>query len=285
MTAFHSILQLEEHSNPSKTDSQGRLQTQLERSRDAYYKTPDCPTCTFNGSLIFPSFFSPCVRHERVKFTMASAEHHMQDVELLKNPLSSRGRSNGHIQPAALDMIPHCVSDGSMIARNQSAKRPKKRKNHRTDSLIGAVCQWTVEHQVGMSGPNQVGKPHMLTPKSGLSVNLLLLHAMAHICFPRIRQTTRKFYQLSYYNPDTGKCAAGWDDLYMVLYSIVALTGLRAFMLDYVLAPMAGMVGIRKRKDKVRFAEQGWVLIYYTAFWSLGMVGRICHLAIQKAHD
>lgn len=216
---------------------------------------------------------------------MASAEHNMQDVKVFKNPLSSRGRSNGHIQPAALDMIPSCTSNISTIPPNQLAKRPKKRKNHRTDSLIGAVCQWTVEHQVGMSGPKSVGKPHMLTPTSGLSVNLLLLHAMAHICFPRIRQSTRRFYQLSYYNPDTGKYAAGWDDIYMVLYSIVALTGLRAFTLDYVLAPLAGMLGIKKRKDKSRFAEQGWVLIYYTAFWSLGMVGWTCHLALRKAHD
>lgn len=215
---------------------------------------------------------------------MASAEHHMPDVDVPKNFLFSWGGSNGEIQPAAIDMIPHCVTSGSTRSANQSRKRLKKRKNHRTDSLVGAVCQWTVEHQVGTSDPHQVRRPHVLTPIPGLSVNLVLLHAMAHICFPRLRQTTRRFYQLSYYNPDTARYAAGWDDFYIVLYSIIALTGLRAFTLDYVLTPLAGLLGIAKRKDKVRFAEQGWVLIYYTTFWSLGMVGGTCRLAIRKAH-
>ena len=106
----------------------------------------------------------------------------------------------------------------------------------------------------------------------GLSVNLLLLHALAHMCFPRARQSTRKFYQLSYYNTSTGKYAAGWDDLYMVAYSIIVLTGLRAATLDYVLVPLAQMLGVTKKKDKLRFAEQGWILIYDSVIWSLGMV-------------
>ena len=106
----------------------------------------------------------------------------------------------------------------------------------------------------------------------GLSVNLLLLHALTHICFPRARQSTRKFYQLSYFNPKTEKYALGWDDFYIVVYSIIALTGLRAFTLDYILAPLAQLAGVSKGKEQIRFAEQGWVLIYDSVFWSLGMV-------------
>ena len=107
---------------------------------------------------------------------------------------------------------------------------------------------------------------------TGLSVNLLLLHALAHVCFPRVRQSTRKFCQLSYFNPATRKYALGWDDTYIVVYSIIVLTGMRAATLDYLLAPLAQLAGVNKKKDKVRFAEQAWVLIYYSAFWLLGMV-------------
>ena len=112
----------------------------------------------------------------------------------------------------------------------------------------------------------------MLTIRLGLSINLVLLHALTHISFPRARHSTRKFYQLSYYDPATGKYAAGWDDLYMVLYSIIVLTGLRAATLDYILLPLAHSSGVTRRKEKIRFAEQAWILVYGSIFWSLGMV-------------
>lgn len=41
--------------------------------------------------------------------------------------------------------------------------------------------------------------------------------------------------------------------------------------MDYALAPLAAICGIDKKKAKVRFAEQAWILIYYTMFWSTGM--------------
>lgn len=95
---------------------------------------------------------------------------------------------------------------------------------------------------------------------------------MTHICFPRARQSTRKFHLLSYHNPETGKYALGWDDFYMVLYSIIVLTGLRAATMDYALMPLAQLAGVTKKKEKVRFAEQAWVLIYDSTVFSLGMV-------------
>ena len=49
-------------------------------------------------------------------------------------------------------------------------------------------------------------------------------------------------------------------------------TGIRALAMDYVLFPLGQLLGLEKKKDKTRFAEQAWVLIYDTAFWSLGMV-------------
>ncbi|KAL8838207.1 MAG: hypothetical protein Q9170_002250 [Blastenia crenularia] len=103
-----------------------------------------------------------------------------------------------------------------------------------------------------------------------LTLNLLTLLAMTHV-FPRARQHTRKFYHLAYYNSSSGKYAIGWDDSFLVINWVVVFCGLRAFVMDYVLMPLAQVMGLEKKKDKTRFAEQAWVLIYDTVFWSLGM--------------
>jgi len=116
------------------------------------------------------------------------------------------------------------------------------------------MSQWIVEHQIG------------------LAVNLLLLLFMTHICFPRARPHTRKFFTLSYYNPLSSKYTLGQDDLCMVTFWIVTLTGLRAAVMDYVLAPIAQASGIKKQKERVRFAEQAWIFIYGTVIFSLGLL-------------
>lgn len=58
----------------------------------------------------------------------------------------------------------------------------------------------------------------------------------------------------------------------MVTFWIVTLTGLRAAVMDYVLAPIAQASGIKKQKERVRFAEQAWIFIYGTVIFSLGLV-------------
>jgi acyl-CoA-dependent ceramide synthase len=92
------------------------------------------------------------------------------------------------------------------------------------------------------------------------------------MCFPKARRHTRKFLELSYYNPDSEEYTLGWNDACMVFYWIVLFTGLRASVMDYVLTPFAQWAGIEKKKDLTRFAEQAWLLIYYSVFWSIGMV-------------
>lgn len=106
----------------------------------------------------------------------------------------------------------------------------------------------------------------------GLSVNLLLLLTLTHICFPKARRHTHKFVELSYYNPESGRYTSGWDDVWIVTFWFVLLTGLRAAVMDFVLKPMARWGGISNPKDVVRFAEQGWLLFYVPASWSIGMV-------------
>jgi acyl-CoA-dependent ceramide synthase len=58
----------------------------------------------------------------------------------------------------------------------------------------------------------------------------------------------------------------------MVFYWIVFFTGLRASVMDFILTPLAKRSGIKKENDRTRFAEQAWLFIYCTVFWSLGMV-------------
>lgn len=109
----------------------------------------------------------------------------------------------------------------------------------------------------------------------GLSVNLLMLLAMTHLCFPRSRRHTRKFFKLSYYNPESGEYCSGWNDAWMVFFWIVVFTGLRASVMDYILVPLARFGGVRTTRNRTRFAEQAWLLIYCSIFFSLGMVSRI----------
>ena len=158
---------------------------------------------------------------------------------------------------------------------------------HRKD-LIACLCQSEEADEKmtvcllssvnGSSITRSVRKPtlsycaRLTVMLKGLAANLLALLALTHLCFPRARRHTRKFFRLSYYNPDTDRYKLGWDDLPLIFYWIVVFTGLRASMMDYALTPLAQLAGIGKKKARVRFAEQAWIFLYYSAFWSIGMV-------------
>ncbi|KAK8091110.1 hypothetical protein PG994_000615 [Apiospora phragmitis] len=88
---------------------------------------------------------------------------------------------------------------------------------------------------------------------------------------PRRGPYTSKFLTLSYYNPRTGKYGGGPSDLCFVAFYIVVCTGIRAALMQHVLVPLGWSWGASTKKDVTRFAEQGWVLAYYSAAWPLGM--------------
>jgi len=79
---------------------------------------------------------------------------------------------------------------------------------------------------------------------------------------------------MSYYNPDTNMYGCGTDDLPFVLLWTVIFTGVRVAVMEYLLDPLARLGGIRTKKGLDRFKEQAWLIVYYTASWSLGMVRR-----------
>lgn len=110
--------------------------------------------------------------------------------------------------------------------------------------------------------------------KIGISLSAVVLLALAHGATPRIRPYTARFLTLSYGNSSTGKYAAGPDDFYFMALCAALLMGLRAGCMEYVLAPLARRWRTSGKKDTARFSEQGWMLIYYSVFWPLGMVCR-----------
>ena len=83
-----------------------------------------------------------------------------------------------------------------------------------------------------------------------------MLLSLTHMCFPRARRHARKFFELSYYNPDSGAYRAGWNDAWMVFFWIVVFTGLRAAVMEYILTPLAKKGGVKTERDQTRFAEQ-----------------------------
>jgi acyl-CoA-dependent ceramide synthase len=118
------------------------------------------------------------------------------------------------------------------------------------------------------------GETQVLTADTGISVNLLCLLFLTHTFFPRARSRTSKFFQMSYYNPESNMYGCGTDDLPFVAFWTVVFTGLRVVTMEYLLDPLARLGGIRTRKGLDRFKEQAWLIVYYTASWSLGMVCR-----------
>jgi acyl-CoA-dependent ceramide synthase len=77
---------------------------------------------------------------------------------------------------------------------------------------------------------------------------------------------------MSYYNEEEGNYVQGADDFYFAFFWLVVFTGIRVATMEYVLKPFARAGGISSKKGLTRFAEQGWMFLYYTASWSLGLV-------------
>ena len=100
----------------------------------------------------------------------------------------------------------------------------------------------------------------------------LMALVILHFSYPELKHHTRKFFRLSYHDPILDKYAVGADDTFIVIHWIFLLTGLRAATMTYVLIPFARWAGVKKRKARVRFAEQAWLFLYDASMFSLGMV-------------
>ncbi|KAI1759383.1 longevity-assurance protein [Hypoxylon sp. FL1150] len=107
--------------------------------------------------------------------------------------------------------------------------------------------------------------------QTSLSFNLIGILLLTHFLIPLARPFTSAFLTLSGYNPNTGKYAVSQGDIGFVAFCIVLFSGIRDGSMKYVLTPLARRWGVAKGKNVTRFSEQGWMLMYNTVFWSMGM--------------
>ncbi|KAH8596266.1 putative longevity-assurance protein [Bisporella sp. PMI_857] len=84
------------------------------------------------------------------------------------------------------------------------------------------------------------------------------------------RAYTGRFLYLSYARPATSSYQQGIDDIYYVFAWVVNFTALRAITIEWILRPISGYLGVSER-NRLRFAEQGWLVAYYGIFWTIGM--------------
>lgn len=182
------------------------------------------------------------------------------DVEAA-HEMNGNVSTHGHVKMSTggLEDLAICASPGDFAtkvhARNRNGKSKAAATDSSDDSLAGMLRRGMVDHQLG------------------LSLNLVLFVGLSWLLFPSLRQKMSAFFSLSYGVSRSGETMYGQGprDMYFVISFIVLFTGIRAFMLDYVLVPLAGLWGIGRRKGRVRFAEQSYLLLYYSLYWTWGL--------------
>jgi very-long-chain ceramide synthase len=135
--------------------------------------------------------------------------------------------------------------------------------------------EWLLNHQIGNHAsrtPGEISTSQVINlGMVGISLTTVTMVFAVHNLYPSLGAYMTPFFQLSYYQPAKAVYVQGWDDIYLVMGLIVAFTAVRAITIEWIFGPIARYAGL-KRKTAVRFAEQGWLLVYYGGFWSFGMV-------------
>lgn len=105
-----------------------------------------------------------------------------------------------------------------------------------------------------------------------MSWSLIFALVSIHSLFPPARRHTELLYQLPYPNGE-GWYLQGAEDALFVLGWLVLMTAIRATAIEgiYQLVTYLSLVS---RKRCMRFAEQGFLLLYSGTSFSVGMVGR-----------
>ncbi|KAM0722631.1 hypothetical protein Q7P37_002072 [Cladosporium fusiforme] len=141
-----------------------------------------------------------------------------------------------------------CASPAGFLTHKQRGHAAEK------ESIGGMLRKAMVDHQLG------------------ISLNLILLVSLTYLLFPSLRERVGAFFTLQYATGNSGEFSLGPKDMYLVVGCVVLFTGVRAVCMDHALLPLAGVLGIKQKKAKVRFAEQAYLLLYYTVYWTWGLV-------------
>ncbi|KOS22260.1 Sphingosine N-acyltransferase lag1 [Escovopsis weberi] len=127
-----------------------------------------------------------------------------------------------------------------------------RRVRRKGDGLARRTARWVLSNQTGIS---------------------LSIFGALFLCyqFPQTQRFAVKFFALSYHNAKTGRYAIGYDDFYFMAFFFVLFTGLRSACMHHVLQPLARYLGLSGQKQVTRFAEQSYMLMYYSCYWPMGM--------------
>ncbi|KAF9435570.1 sphingosine N-acyltransferase lag1 [Entomortierella beljakovae] len=79
------------------------------------------------------------------------------------------------------------------------------------------------------------------------------------------------FLVLQNKDPVTGLYSKAWTDLNFIFFWIVTFTFLRAFFMRAIFKPIAIRCGVKSEHKQNRFQEEGWVCVYYSLSWTMGM--------------
>ncbi|KAF9930420.1 sphingosine N-acyltransferase lag1 [Mortierella antarctica] len=129
-------------------------------------------------------------------------------------------------------------------------------------SLQGKHGQPLIHHRKGLLGTmarHQIDGP-LVTILAILGTYALFPNSFA-----------KKFLFFQHYDSATETYEKSWEDLYFLLFWVISFTFLRAAVMTYGLVPMARRLGASTERTIQRFAEQGWICIYYSCSWVLGM--------------
>ena len=192
-----------------------------------------------------------------------------EDTSVDTRPLSRHSDDmNGHVDVDMKSLHLNSIED--------CAGQKRKKKHHRSknggESLAGMLRRGIVEHQLG------------------LSLNAILLVGMSWCMFPSLRRDLEASFTLSYkiQRREAGGeslYGQGPRDLWLVASLVVIFTGVRAFMLDHVLVPLAAILGIRKRKRRVRYVNCSCEKIVFRQTGTNGVQIRRAKLPSPLLHD
>lgn len=99
---------------------------------------------------------------------------------------------------------------------------------------------------------------------------MILAVASVHSLIPPLRWYTQSFYKLPYPNGD-GQYLQGVDDVQFVLGWLVLMTAIRATIIEAIYR-FVTRFRIVSSKTRMRFSEQGFLLLYSGTSFSVGMV-------------
>ena len=103
-----------------------------------------------------------------------------------------------------------------------------------------------------------------------VSWSLILAVLSTHISIPYARRFRRPLFELSYPNGN-GEYLQGSEDALFVLGWLVLMTAIRATIIEGVYQ-LVTWLHLMAHKERMRFAEQGFLLVYYGTSFALGMV-------------